>query len=902
MGGDVTRPPADPGDVRETTASSETAIIALDREGRITRWSEGACRMFGWTEAEMLGGDIARLLPAGAEAIADGLAAALAQGGSRGIRHYRRRSGEIFPASDEIATLHDTAGRAVAFILVLGDRTAERDAVEALRETEERLSRAQRAGKVGMFSIAIAADTIAATAEFCRIFGVPEEAELPASLPESLVVPEDRERISHRDNRVDGSAAVDTEYRIRRPNDGEIRWIARRGDIERDARGEPVRFVGIVQDVTEQRLAQIATQESAAQFAALAQAMPSQVWTAQADGAMQWVNDRFLTYCGVAEQALVEQGWESCVHPDDHDHAHPHWLRAMATGGNYEIEVRMRRHDGVYRWHLVRAVALRDSAGTVLRWIGTCVDIEDQRMAREALADLNRELERRMARSSADRDRLWHFATDILIVMGINGRIEAVNPAWTRILGWAEAEIVGVGLISLIHPDDHARAREELGPLYAGQPTGGLEIRMRHRDGSYRFISWTAVPDAGQIHAVGRDTTESRDLEDRLRQSQKMEAVGQLTGGIAHDFNNLLTGIVGSLEMIERRVGQGRIAELGRYTGIAMDSANRAAALTQRLLAFSRRQSLAPRAVDVDALIDGMTDLLRRSIGEAIRLDHVAIPGLWPTRCDPSQLENAILNLAINARDAMPDGGTLRISAANYRAQAVAAAQDRGIPVGDHVCIAVTDSGTGMSPDVIERAFEPFFTTKPIGQGTGLGLSMIYGFVRQSNGAVTIDSLVGEGTTVRVYLPRHAGQPETPPPEAIAVLGEAHHAPGAETVLVVEDEDAVRGLIVDVLTDLGYRPIEAVDGPSGLEIIRSPATIDLMVTDVGLPGLNGRQLADAARILRPALRILFVTGYAHSAVTREDFPGPGMELITKPFAVEALATRIRAMITAPALA
>jgi PAS domain S-box-containing protein len=535
--------------------------------------------------------------------------------------------------------------------------------------------------------------------------------------------------------------------------------------------------------------------------------------------------------------------------------------------------------------------ALARSAGAVLRRI----EVE------EALRQLNETLETQVAERTADRDRIWRLSTDVMLVARFDGTITAVNPAWTRLFGWREDEMLGRNYVDFVHPDDHGRTLAEADKLSRGIATLRFENRYRRKDGSYQWLSWIAVPDESLIHAVGRDVTAEkeaaealRQTEEALRQAQKMEAIGQLTGGIAHDFNNLLTGIVGSLDLMQARIAQGRTDGLERYAKAAMSSASRAAALTHRLLAFARRQPLDPRAVDVKRLVVSMEDLLRRSLGETIQTEFVTDEGLWLTRCDPNQLESAILNLAINARDAMPDGGKLTIETRNVHIDGRAAAAQHHATASQFVCISVADTGVGMTPDVVERAFEPFFTTKPIGQGTGLGLSMIYGFAQQSGGHADISSKVGRGTTVKIYLPRFDGRME----EDIATSGltDAPRAEAGETVLVVEDDPVVRGLIVEVLKDLGYHALEAADGPSGLRILQSSQRIDLLVSDVGLPGLNGRQLADQSRERRPDLKVLFITGYAESAAVTTGFLDPGMEMITKPFAVEALAIRIREMI------
>ncbi|MCF4128348.1 ATP-binding response regulator [Methylobacterium sp. SyP6R] len=516
-----------------------------------------------------------------------------------------------------------------------------------------------------------------------------------------------------------------------------------------------------------------------------------------------------------------------------------------------------------------------------------------RREAADALRRVNETLEAQVAERTRERDRMWRLSKDVMLVARFDGTIAALNPAWHAVLGWTAEDLIGRPFLDLVHPDDRERTLAETRRLADGHATLLFENRYRHADGSYRILSWTAVPGEEHLHAVGRDVTEQRELEEAFRQSQKMEAVGQLTGGIAHDFNNLLTGIVGSLDLLSTRLAQGRTDVAARYIEAALTSAHRAAALTHRLLAFARRQPLDPRPVDANALVASLEDLVRRTLGETVTLETRLTEGLWPTLCDANQLESAILNLAINARDAMPDGGHLTIETRNVTLDGVFAAAHGDVAPGAYIRLAVTDTGTGMPPEVVRRAFDPFFTTKPIGQGTGLGLSMIYGFARQSEGHAVIASEVGRGTTVALYLPRHDGplaEAEGPAPGPAAPP-----AGSGETVLVVEDEPAVRSLIVDVLRDLGYRALEAQDGPAGLAALRGAARIDLLVTDVGLPGLNGRQLADAAREHRPGLKVLFITGYAENAAMA-GFLAPGMQMVTKPFPVDLLARRIRAII------
>jgi signal transduction histidine kinase len=421
------------------------------------------------------------------------------------------------------------------------------------------------------------------------------------------------------------------------------------------------------------------------------------------------------------------------------------------------------------------------------------------------------------------------------------------------------------------------------------------EIAERTRTATERLKAAEALRQANATLEVKVEerTAELVAAAEALRQSQKMEAIGQLTGGIAHDFNNLLAGISGSLELLDKRLSQGRLEGVGRYINVAQESARRAASLTQRLLAFARRQTLDPKIVDVNRTISGMADLLQRSVGPDVQVEVVQAGGLWATKLDPSQLENAVLNLCINARDAMgPNGGRITIETANKWLDD-RAAKERDLPSGQYVSLCVSDTGTGMTADVIDKIFDPFFTTKPLGQGTGLGLSMIYGFVRQSGGQVRVYSEVGKGTTMCLYFPRFAGNVANEErPEDFAIDRGA-----GETVLIIDDEPAIRMVVSEVLTEAGYRVIEAQDGPSGLRIVQAGGRLDLLITDVGLPnGLNGRQVADAARSINPQLKVLFITGFAENAAIGNGHLDSGMSVITKPFVNSALANKVRQLI------
>jgi PAS domain S-box-containing protein len=536
-------------------------------------------------------------------------------------------------------------------------------------------------------------------------------------------------------------------------------------------------------------------------------------------------------------------------------------------------------------------------------------EIARRRGVEEDLVQLNLTLEDRIAEEVAQRTKaeqrfrlLIESVTDYAIYMlDPGGHVSSWNPGAERLKGYSAEEIMGQHF-SRFYTEEDKRAGIPRIALETAERVGRFEAegwRLR-KDGSRFWANVVVDPirtDNGQLIGfakITRDLTEKREAEERLRQSQKMESVGQLTGGLAHDFNNLLAGISGSIEMMQARLAQGRTQEIERYMLAAQGAVKRAASLTHRLLAFSRRQTLDPCPINTNQLLAGLDELVRRTMGPGIAVEIVGSSGVWPVLADPNQLENAILNLCINARDAMPDGGKLTIETANkWLDQRAARQQD--LPEGQYVSICVTDTGTGMPPDIVAKAFEPFFTTKPIGQGTGLGLSMVYGFARQSGGQVRVYSEVGQGTTMCIYLPRHAADAVV---ETEAQVPELRSAGGqGEVVLVIDDEPTIRMLIGELLADSGYAVIEAPDGPAGLKVLESNARIDLLITDVGLPGgMNGRQVADAARVHRPDLKVLFITGYAENAVIGAGRLDKGMFVATKPFKMDALAARIREII------
>ncbi|MGF7154980.1 PAS domain-containing protein [Novosphingobium gossypii] len=650
-----------------------------------------------------------------------------------------------------------------------------------------------------------------------------------------------------------------------------------------------------------------------------------------------------------ADQRFSLQDRMAAIHPDDRADNAEAIERTRLTGADFEQTYRIVTPSGEVRWLSSRGQPFVNTQGKPLRLAGVSSDVTEARRAERmraalvALSDVFRDVESpadisfaaariigealevsRAGYGSIDPaaetitiERDWN-AEGIASLAGVlhfrdyGSYIENLKRGEDVIIADAERDprtkngasalkaisaqaVVNMpltehgGLVALLYLN-HATARE--------WPEDELafirEVAERTRVATERRRAEIELADlaASLERQIEQRTRELLATEEALRQSQKMEAVGQLTGGLAHDFNNLLTGITGSLEMIQTRLAQGRVADVERYLAAGHGAARRAAALTHRLLAFSRRQTLAPKAINAKDLVNGLTDLVQRTVGPGIAVEVVNAAGLWPVLVDPNQLENALLNLCINARDAMPDGGQLTIETGNRWIDERTAAE-RDMEPGQYVSICVSDTGTGMDRDTIDKAFDPFFTTKPIGMGTGLGLSMIYGFTRQSGGQTRIYSELGEGTMVCMYLPRHAGEADVLPEAMSAEPAVGPQAKDGETVLVIDDEPAIRMLVADILQGLGYGVVEAGDGAEGLRILQTDARVDLLITDVGLPGgLNGRQVADAARLSRPDLKVLFITGYAENAVLSHGHLDPGMHVLTKPFSMDAMRQRI----------
>ncbi|MGP4689286.1 PAS domain S-box protein [Agrobacterium pusense] len=655
-------------------------------------------------------------------------------------------------------------------------------------------------------------------------------------------------------------------------------------------------------------------------FRAAVEAVQGILWTNTPEGRMEGEQPGWTALTGQTQEEYEGYGWARRVHPDDAQPTVDAWNASVATKRPFVFEHRLQRRDGVWRNYSIRAVPVMDDNGEIEQWVGVHTDITEQREAEAALKDLNATLECRIEERTreiqAAFDRLEETerrfrilvdgVTDYAIYMlDPQGIITNWNAGAERIKGYSASEIVGRHF-STFYAERDREAGMPARTLDTATRTGKFEAegwRVR-KDGTefWASVVMDAIRDEnGEIIGfakITRDLTEKRSVEEQLRQSQKMEAVGQLTGGIAHDFNNLLTIITGNMDMAARALDNPEgTPRARRAMANAMKGAERAATLTQRLLAFSRRQPLAPKILDLDKVVSGMSELLNRSLGELVKLEVVTSPGLWPVEADPNQMENALINLAVNARDAMPNGGTLTIETANVHLDSGYAAAHAEVPPGNYVVVAVSDTGIGMPKENLARVFEPFFTTKEVGRGTGLGLSQVYGFVKQSGGHVSVYSEEGRGTTIKMYLPRFTG--DVISDEAAHFAGPASRGINGETILVVEDDEEVRAFSAEVLRELGYTVLEAADGKAALRILEELSLkVDLLFTDVVMPGMSGRELSDEVHRTRPNLKVLYTSGYTRNAIVHGGRLDAGVALLPKPFTPRELAERIRDLLDA----
>ena len=684
---------------------------------------------------------------------------------------------------------------------------------------------------------------------------------------------------------------IEVRYRRR---DGAYRWHVARAEPIRDGSGEITTWVGSSIDIHDRKEAETALRASEAQFRLMADAVPQIVWITDAEGRAEFFNNHWSDYTGCAyHPATATAIAAEHVHPDDEAATMAAFEHARRSGTTFLVEHRIRAANGDYRWFLVRGQPYYDpQSGAIVRWFGASVDIHDRKLAEAALHTLNETLEAQVSARSAERDRLWNLSQDMLARADYNGMMSAVSPAWRQVLGWDERELLTREYITFMHPQDIPATLATIQQMAETREPTRFENRIATSNGGWKHIEWTVAPEPDGINfiAIGRDLShaKARDAEleaaqEALRQSQKMEAMGSLTGGVAHDFNNLLTPIIGSLDMLVRK-GLGSERERRLIDG-ALQSAERAKTLVQRLLAFARRQPLQTTSVDLVSLIEEMAGLIGSTVGPNIDVQVELASDLPPALADANQVEMALLNLAVNARDAMPDGGQLTIGA---QRESVRGKHPAGLKHGHYVRLRVRDTGSGMDDATLRRAVEPFFSTKGIGKGTGLGLSMVHGLAGQLGGGLLIDSAPGEGTTVTLWFQISALPIEDQDQPADRTDGLRQRG----TALLVDDEELVRMSTADMLNDFGFEVIEAGSAEEALSLIKSGKVPDLLVTDHLMPGMSGADLAREARSLNPELPVLLVSGYADAEGIAPDLPR-----LTKPFRNADLAASLTALLS-----
>jgi two-component system, cell cycle sensor histidine kinase and response regulator CckA len=645
--------------------------------------------------------------------------------------------------------------------------------------------------------------------------------------------------------------------------------------------------VGSTRDITERKQAAEALATSLKEFRALAEAMPQMVWITRPDGWNLYFNHQWMDYTGLTLEESLGHGWNKPFHPDDQQRAWDAWQQATERVGTYSLECRLRRADGAYRWWLIRGVPVMDASRNVSKWFGTCTDIHELKVAEQERKGAERRLlesaEEYRVLFDGNPHPMWVFDSETLGFL-------AVNDAAVRLYGFSRDEFLGMTIKDIRPPEEVPALLEHLRTIADKPDTLATQTRHSRKDGSRLEVDGASNPI--EFHGrrarlvLAHDATEKKQLQAQLVQALKMDAVGRLAGGVAHDFNNSLGVILGFTELLIRDASE---AQQGKLQQI-LKATQRASGLTRQLLAFSRKEVVSPRVLDLNALLADLEEMLPRLIGEHI--DVAFLPGkeLGHVMADPGQLQQVVMNLCVNARDAMPNGGLLRLETGNadHLGSSPPGAQEP-IAAGRYVRLAVTDAGVGIAKELHSKIFEPFFTTKGVGEGTGLGLSMVYGIVKQAGGHIWVDSEVGRGTTFTIYLPR------TDTPLTHALKAAPVSSRGWETILLTEDEEALRAIACEILEEHGYRVLEAAGPSHAIGIVRDQhEPIHLLLTDVVMPGMNGRALADALQAVRPELKVLYMSGYTDDILAQSGVLATTTLLLHKPFTTNALLEAVRA--------
>ncbi len=870
----------------------DSAIIGIDPDGLVTAWSRGAETVFGWVETEMVGQPLARIFTP--EDRARGcpeaeMRKALEDGRAPDERWHIRKDGSRFYAHGAVTPLVGSGER--GFVKSLRDITPDHETRIALDRNREELELATRAARLGRFDFKPVTGELVWDDRCRELFGL--QPGSPVSYESAFLAglhPADRENA---DASVAaaldpaGTRTFDIEYRTIGLDDGIERHVAAHGIAIFEGL-TPIRLIGAVQDVTANRrtLKRLADTEERLRLAARATNDAIWDWDLAADR-VQW-NDAICSGYGYAQADVVENGawWIGRIHPEDRErisHSIHHVIDG--TDSDWTDSYRFLRADGTYADIKDRGYVIRNDKGRAVRMIGAMLD-------ESAQATIRRDLETSVTEKTERFDLLWETSPDLLVVLDFDGYLRRVNPAWTEILGFGPDELIGHHVNEFVVPDDVALTTTAY-HVAAKQTLPVTENRYYHKDGTTRWFSWVAAPAGDMIYASGRHVTEAREAaellrrtEDQLRQAQKVEAIGQLTGGVAHDFNNLLTVIRGSIDLLRRPTLTEE--KRARYIDAIADTADRATRLTNQLLAFARRQALKPQVFDAGASVSALKDMVRSLSGSRIEATY-SVP-LRPVfvEADRNQFDTAIVNMAVNARDAMNGEGRLAIAV--KLVDRVPPIRNHHEILGPHVAVAIVDTGAGIPAEKIEHVFEPFYTTKDVGHGTGLGLSQVFGFAKQSGGDVMVESVVGQGTTFTLFLPC-VGTPATEADEEADGLRRAP-ASGA-CILVVEDNEAVGRFATQALAELGYGTVWASSADAAMvELTKPDAAFDVVFTDVVMPGRSGVELAEELRRTHPTLPVVLTSGYSHVLAQQG---AQGFPLLNKPYSMDELAAILRSV-------
>nr|WP_280178528.1 PAS domain S-box protein [Methylobacterium gnaphalii] len=874
------------------------AIMAMNGDGVITEWNEGARRILGWDEAEMIGETTERFFTP--EDRAKGLVeaemrSAAGSGVGTDERWHLRKGGQRFWASGEMTPIRDETGRTIGFVKVLRDRTADELAREALDEVRQRQEIALDTSRVGFFDWNVERGVIEGDRRFAAFFGLDSSlvtTGLPLENFLDRIHPEDRASVTQ-----DIDAAFSTlrdyakEYRV--GGDGNYRWLMERGRCYASAHGRPLRYAGTVIDVTEQKTTQLRLHESEERYRSLFESIDAGFCIIEmifdddgtpSDYRFLEVNPAFERHTGLTD-AVGRRVREFA--PAHEQHWFDTYGRVALTGESHRFENVAEALDG--RWYDVYAFRSGDPDSRRVAVLFN--DVSQRRRLELQLRRLNETLETQVAERTAERDRVWRNARDLLAVLDRSGIFRAVNPAWEATLGFRSDEILGKSFLDFLAPEDVERSRDAHAAA-TNESLSNFENRYRHVDGSFRTIAWQTSVEGDLVYAYGRDVTTERERQEQLahaqealRQSQKMEAVGQLTGGVAHDFNNLLTIIRSSVDFLRRPDLPDDRRK--RYMDAVSDTVDRAAKLTGQLLAFARRQALKPEVFDVGARLGSVADMLDTVTGARIKVVTQLSSGPCFVRADLSQFETALVNMAVNARDAMDGEGTLTLRL--DCSVAMPALRGHVGARGPFAAVSLHDTGSGISAQTLGRIFEPFFTTKEVGRGTGLGLSQVFGFAKQSGGDVAVASEPGQGTTFTLYLPEIEA-PEENEPVRGDVADPAADGTG-QRVLVVEDNIEVGQFATQILQDLGYDTVWAANAEEALDMLGTDgAGVDVVFSDVVMPGMGGLALAEELRRRLPNLPVVLASGYSH-VLAQEG--AHGFELLHKPYSAEQLSRILR---------